>query len=194
MTLKAGEAVDKRRLTQVGRALRRLGIEHIPAYSPQARGRSERMFSTLQDRLPKELALAGISEIEAANRFIAGVYLPVHNARFATPAAVAERAFVAADPAQLAEILCIEEERIVAATTPSPSAGSSCNCRQARTAITTSRLPSRCGSTRTVRWPSSTARAVSLSTTRTARRGVTKSNSKTPREPLRRKIRSGHMM
>ncbi|MES0038660.1 hypothetical protein NKJ74_25925 [Mesorhizobium sp. M0046] len=61
VTLKAGEAVDKSRLTQVGRALRQLGIEHIPAYSPEARGRSERMFSTLQDRLPKELALAGIA-------------------------------------------------------------------------------------------------------------------------------------
>jgi hypothetical protein len=57
-TPKAGEAVDKDRLTQVGRALDRLGIEHIPAYSPEARGRSERMFGTLQDRLPKELKLA----------------------------------------------------------------------------------------------------------------------------------------
>ena len=101
------------RLTQVGRALERLGIEHIPAYSPQARGRSERMFSTLQDRLPKELKLAGIGGIEAANRFIAAVYLPAHNARFARPPEIAESAFVAADPAQLAEILCVEEERVV---------------------------------------------------------------------------------
>ena len=59
-TPKAGEAVDKSKLTQVGRALDRLGIEHIAAYSPEARGRSERMFGTLQDRLPKELKLAGI--------------------------------------------------------------------------------------------------------------------------------------
>ena len=114
VTLKAGEAVDKSRLTQVGRALRQLGIEHIPAYSPEARGRSERMFSTLQDRLPKELALAGIADVEAANRFIAQTYLPVHNARFARPAAVQDSAFVAADPAVLAEILCIQEERVVA--------------------------------------------------------------------------------
>ena len=114
VTLKAGEAVDKGRLTQVGRALQRLGIEHIPAYSPEARGRSERMFSTLQDRLPKELQLAGIADIEAANRFIAETYLPLHNARFARPAAITDSAFVAADPAQLAEILCIEEERVVA--------------------------------------------------------------------------------
>ncbi|TGP24870.1 MULTISPECIES: hypothetical protein [unclassified Mesorhizobium] len=114
VTLKAGEAVDKSRLTQVGRALRQLGIEHIPAYSPEARGRSERMFCTLQDRLPKELALAGIADIEAANRFIAQTYLPAHNARFARPAAVQDSAFVAADPAVLAEILCIQEERVVA--------------------------------------------------------------------------------
>lgn len=113
-TAKAGEKVDKERPTQVGRALARLGIEHIPAYSPEARGRSERMFCTLQDRLPKELKLAAITtDMEAANRFIAEVYLPAHNARFARPAEVAESAFVAADPAQLAEILCVEEERVV---------------------------------------------------------------------------------
>lgn len=113
VTTKAGEAVDRTRLTQVGRALRRLGIEHIPAYSPEARGRSERMFGTLQDRLPRELALAGIADADAANRFIASAYLPAHNARFARPPAVSENAFVAADPAELAEILCVEEERVV---------------------------------------------------------------------------------
>jgi hypothetical protein len=112
-TPKAGEKVDKERLTQVGRALQRLGIEHIPAYSPEARGRSERMFSTLQQRLPRELALAGIRDIQAANRFIADVYLPAHNVRFARPPEVADSAFVAADPDQLAEIVCVEEERIV---------------------------------------------------------------------------------
>jgi transposase len=114
-TPKAGEAVDKDRLTQVGRALDRLGIEHIPAYSPEARGRSERMFGTLQDRLPKELKLAGVTTIAEANRFIREVYLPTHNARFARPAALAESAFVTVrDPAGLADILCVEEERIVA--------------------------------------------------------------------------------
>jgi len=113
-TAKAGEAVDKDRLTQVGRALHQLGIEHIPAYSPEARGRSERMFATLQDRLPKELKLASITAIEAANRFVREVYLPEHNARFAHPPEVAESAFVAADPAVLKEVLCIEEERVVA--------------------------------------------------------------------------------
>lgn len=112
-TPKAGEAVDKDRLTQVGRALAHLGIEHIPAYSPEARGRSERMFGTLQDRLIKELALAGISEVPAANRFIREVYLPAHNARFAKAATLPESAFVAADPAQLRETLCVHHERIV---------------------------------------------------------------------------------
>ena len=114
-TPKAGEAVDRDRLTQVGRALERLGIEHIPAYSPQARGRSERMFGTLQDRLTKELAKACIGDVEAANRYIREVYLPIHNARFARPPQIAETAFVAVrDRASLADILCIEEERIVA--------------------------------------------------------------------------------
>ena len=114
ITPKAGEAVDKERLTQVGRALDVLGIEHIPAYSPQARGRSERMFATLQDRLTKELKLAGITTIEAADRFIREVYLPAHNARFAKPPALPETAFVPADPTQLREILCAQHERIVA--------------------------------------------------------------------------------
>ena len=80
------------RPTQVGRALAQLGIEHIPAYSPEARGRSERAFATLQDRLVKELKLAGITTIEDANRFIAEVYLPDHNARFRkAPRAARER-------------------------------------------------------------------------------------------------------
>jgi transposase len=112
-TDKAGEAVDKDRLTQVGRALDRLGVEHIAAYSPEARGRSERMFGTLQDRLVKELEHAGVREIGAANRWIREVYLPRHNTRFARPATVAEKAFVAADPGLLTEMLCIEEERVV---------------------------------------------------------------------------------
>ena len=113
-TPQADGPVDKDRLTQVGRALKQLGIEHIPAYSPEARGRSERMFGTLQDRLIKELALARIRDIAAANQFIREVYLPQHNAGFAKPPALAESAFVAADPTLLAETLCLEEERVVA--------------------------------------------------------------------------------
>ncbi len=113
-TAKAGEAVDKERLTQVGRALDRLGIEHIPAYSPEARGRSERMFGTLQDRLVKELELAGITDIATANRLIREVYLPQHNARFAKPAALPEKAFVAVDPGAAAPRPCAaRRKRIV---------------------------------------------------------------------------------
>ena len=120
-TPKAGEAVDKDRLTQVGRALERLGIEHIPAYSPEARGRSERMFGTLQDRLPKELKLAGITDIEAANRFIREVYLPAHNARFARPAAIAESAFVSGRRRGLCARFCASRRSGSShATTPSP--------------------------------------------------------------------------
>ena len=115
VTLQEGERVAKDRLTQVGRALRHLGIEHIAAYSPEARGRSERMFGTLQNRLVKELALAGIRDIETANAWIKEVYLPEHNRLFAKPAALPETAFVAiADKSVLAETLCIEEERVVA--------------------------------------------------------------------------------
>ena len=74
--------VDKKRLTQVGRALARLGIEHIPAYSPQARGRSERLNRTLQDRLVNELRVAGIATVPAANAYLRDVFLPQHNATF----------------------------------------------------------------------------------------------------------------
>ena len=112
-TPKAGEAVDKDRLTQVGRALAQLGIEHIPAYSPEARGRSERTFGTLQDRLPKELRLARITTLEAANRFLAEVYLPAHNARFAVAAEQPGAAFVGDRQRAFADILCVQEERVV---------------------------------------------------------------------------------
>ncbi|MGH6830687.1 MAG: hypothetical protein ACREDG_05985, partial [Methylocella sp.] len=102
-------------LTQVGRALAQLGVEHIPAYSPEARGRSERMFRTLQDRLAKELALAGITDdLDEANRYIREVYLPAHNARFAVEPAEKGRAFVPVDQAQWRDILCVQEERTVA--------------------------------------------------------------------------------
>jgi hypothetical protein len=114
LTPKAGEEVDKVRLTQVGRALKQLGVEHIPAYSPEARGRSERMFGTLQGRLAKELALAGIEEKEAANVYIRDVYLPEHNARFAKAPELEESAFVRmSHPESLGEYLCVEEERVV---------------------------------------------------------------------------------
>ncbi len=95
------------------RALAHLGVDHIAAYSPQARGRSERMFQTLQDRLVKELALAGIATVDAANIFIRDVYVPGHNARFAVKAEQEGSAFVAIPGIDLNEILCIQEERQV---------------------------------------------------------------------------------
>ena len=112
-TPEAGAAVDRKHLTQVGRALERLGVEHIAAYSPQARGRSERVFQTLQDRLIKELALAGIDTPDAANLFIKEVYLPAHNGRFAVAAEQPGTAFVAIPGVDLDEVLCVQEERQV---------------------------------------------------------------------------------
>lgn len=112
-TPKAGEPVSKKLLTQVGRALAQLGIRHIAAYSPEARGRSERAFRTLQDRLPKELALAGVTTLEAANRFIAEHYLAEHNAAFAIAPAEAGSAFVPDRAGAAREILCLQEERRV---------------------------------------------------------------------------------
>ena len=112
-TPKAGEAVSKTQLTQLGRALKQLGIEHIPAYSPEARGRSERAFRTLQDRLPKELALAGIRTVDAANRWLAETYIPQHNAAFAVTAEQDGSGFVRDRTAAWSDILCIQEERSV---------------------------------------------------------------------------------
>src|SRR6266481_1518453 len=110
-TPKAGEAVSKSVATQIGRALSQLGISHIAAYSPQARGRSERAFGTLQDRLPKELRLAGITTLEAANQWLAQTYIATHNAAFAVTPEQEGSAFVP-DRAGLApDILCIQEER-----------------------------------------------------------------------------------
>ncbi len=114
-TPEAGGPVGRGVHTQVGRALAQLGIEHIAAYSPEARGRCERAFRTLQDRLPKELALAGITEdVATANRFIREVYLPLHNAQFVIAPAESASAFVPVAEAQWRDVLCIQEERVVA--------------------------------------------------------------------------------
>jgi transposase len=113
-TEEAGGKVDKTRLTQVHRALRQLGITLIPAYSPEARGRSERVFRTLQDRLPKELALAGITEMAAANAFLRTRFVPAYNQRFAVPAAESGTAFVPWRGTNLADLLCVQEDRVVA--------------------------------------------------------------------------------
>lgn len=113
-TPKAGGKVAKETPTQVGRALAQLGIQHVAAYSPEARGRCERLFGTLQDRLPKELADAGITSVAAANRYIAEVYLPAHNRRFAVAAEQEGTAFVPWGGGALAEVLCHQEDRVVA--------------------------------------------------------------------------------
>jgi transposase len=112
-TPKAGARVDPRHPTQLGRALHRLGIEHIPAYSPQARGRSERLNRTLQDRLVKELALHGVRTLEAANAYLREPFLPAYNEEFAHPPAEPQAAFVSGGGVDLDEILCHEEERTV---------------------------------------------------------------------------------
>jgi transposase len=107
--------VDKTKLTQVGRALAQLGVEHIPAYSPQARGRSERLNRTFQDRLVNELRVAGITTIAAANAYLRATFLPQHNATFARPAGDPESAWVRLGHADLDHILCHQETRTVAA-------------------------------------------------------------------------------
>jgi len=110
-TPKAGDKVSKVQQTQVGRALSHLGIEHIAAYSPEARGRSERMFGTLQGRLPKDLRLAGIRTVEAANAWLKAHYMAEHNAAFAIKAEQPGTAFVADRHEAWRETLCVIEER-----------------------------------------------------------------------------------
>ena len=111
-TPKAGGKVDKEQPTQFGRAMKELGIEMIPSYSPQARGRCERCFGTLQGRLPQELAREGIREMAAANEYLRG-YWPRFNAVFGVRAEEAGGAFVPLLEVDLNEILCLKETRTV---------------------------------------------------------------------------------
>ena len=113
LTAKAGEAVDHDRLTQVGRALRELGVRMIPAYSPQARGRSERSFGTWQGRLPQELRLRGIGTVEAANAFLREHYIAEFNRRFRVEAAQSGTAFVPYRGKDLERIFSLQFERTV---------------------------------------------------------------------------------
>ena len=114
-TPEADGKVDKENLTQFGRALKQLGIDMIAAYSPEARGRSERTFGTHQGRLPQELALAGITTMAQANQYLRERYLPAFNAEFAQPAREAGTAFIPWIGGSLEDILCEHYERTVGA-------------------------------------------------------------------------------
>jgi hypothetical protein len=113
LTPKAGQAVDHHRLTQVGRALRELGVRMIPAYSPQARGRSERSFGTWQGRLPQELRLRGIRTVVAANAFLRQHYIAEFNRRFQVAPGQAGSAFVPYRGKDLERIFSPQCERTV---------------------------------------------------------------------------------
>jgi hypothetical protein len=115
ITRKGESKVDKKDLTQVGRALSQLGITHIPSYSPQGRGRMERVFGTLQKRLPQELRLAGIRTVAAGNRFLKERFVPDYNARFSVPAAEPGSAFVPYVGRPIEDVLCVQEDRVVGA-------------------------------------------------------------------------------
>jgi transposase len=112
-TAHAGGKVDRVNLTQFARAMAQLGIDMIAAYSPQARGRSERAFGTLQERLPKELTDAAITDLATANRFLQRRFVPAYNREFAVPAAETGSAFVPWVGGNLHDILCVQEERVV---------------------------------------------------------------------------------
>jgi transposase len=112
-TPEAGGKVDKLNLTEVGRALRQLGIEHIAAYSPEARGRSERAFQTHQGRLPLELARAGIKDMDSANQYLEMVYRHGHNREFGVASTLQGSAYVPFISGSLPDILCEQHERTV---------------------------------------------------------------------------------
>ncbi|MCI0659027.1 MAG: ISNCY family transposase [Acidobacteria bacterium] len=112
-TPKAGGPYDRQRLTYVGVALHRLGIEHILAYSPQARGRSERLNRTLQGRLVNELRIAGIRDLASANAYLKARFIPGFNQRFVRAPRDPHSAFVSLGRVDLDQLLCFEEERVV---------------------------------------------------------------------------------
>jgi transposase len=113
VTMREGEKVDKHRLTQFGRAMKEVGVQMIAAYSPQARGRSERSFGTWQGRLPQELRLAGITTAEGANKFLREKYIKEFNAKFSVPAAEKGTAFRRTNRSDLNWIFTVQTERVV---------------------------------------------------------------------------------
>lgn len=113
LTQEAGGKVDKKNLTQVGRALAQLGIRHIPSYSPEARGRMERAFGTLQGRIPQELRVRGCATAEAANVYLRDVFMPDFNARFGVTPSADGSAYIAYVGTALKDTLCLQEDRQV---------------------------------------------------------------------------------
>jgi transposase len=113
LTPKVGGKVDYHRRTQVGRALHELGVQMIPAYSPEARGRSERNFGTWQGRLPQELRPHQIGTLEAANQFLRAHYVAEFNRRFQVAPAQRGHAFVPCRSRDLERIFSLQFERSV---------------------------------------------------------------------------------
>jgi len=114
LTKKSGEEVSKDNLTQIGRALQELGIQHIPSYSPQARGRSERLNGTFQGRIPQELRLRGIKTKQEANKYLKTEYLKEHNKRFSIKPSQKGTAFTTLPKAiDLNKVFCFKHERTV---------------------------------------------------------------------------------
>ena len=114
LTKKAGDRVSKDDPTQIGRALQELGIQHIPSYSPQARGRSERLNRTLQGRIPQELRIRGIKTLEKANRYLKTEYLKEYNRRFARKPEQKGTAFIPVpDTVKIDRVFCFKHERTV---------------------------------------------------------------------------------
>jgi len=115
ITEKAGQSVSKTHITQFGRAMKQIGIELIAAYSPEARGRSERVFKTLQDRLPKELKLEGITTMKKANEYLKKTFIPSYNKRFCVKPIESDSAFIEwkTNHISIDDVLCIQEERTV---------------------------------------------------------------------------------
>ena len=113
LTPKAGGKVSRTQPTQVGRALDQLGIRHVASYSPQARGRIERVFGTLQQRLPQELRVAGITTVAAADAYLRDRFLPAFNRQFAVRPLDPTPAFLPYVGRPIEDVLCIQEDRVV---------------------------------------------------------------------------------
>ncbi len=183
-TPKAGGRVDKGRLTQVGRALKQLGITHIPSYSPEARGRIERVFGTLQMRLPAELGLAEIATVAAANRYLEEHFVPITMPALRCPPP--SRARPSSPTPVRRSKKCYASSRSVRSAVTTACAGTACSCRsrRSRTATTTSRRRCACMNIRMDVSPSSMDPPVWAASIAMASRSM-------PRGPLNSAQRSG---